>query len=319
MSGSITFNNIAQVILSTLDTMYLACMGFAFLIIMLSVYRNYTQFGEYFGLKYMMAVLLTVVFIVVFPAMADYLFKAMLEWGRDAGKRVEEIVNVLLRMEVKGGFLDSVVTGIANLFYGSAIWVGSFIRDIMILVLCGIFLILKTLSPVFIAMMTVPETKSIAVNFLTMAFGLIMMPLCMLFGDLCLVWITCQIWEHLGLASAAVAGVGAAGGVGGALAVLSMNPPGMVIVAAGAMGALFAFGCVFVLLCIVMYVGIPWACLSLFRGAGIGNALAMSLNTAANVMSLAKAGHGAEKGLGSSLGNIKKTISDRNGKNGGSK
>ena len=29
------------------------------------------------------------------------------------------------------------------------------------------------------------------------------------------------------------------------------------------------------MLCVVMYVGIPWACISLFRGAGIGNALAM--------------------------------------------
>ncbi len=306
MSGSITFNNIAQVILSTLDTMYLACMGFAFLIIMLSVYRNYTQFGEYFGLKYMMAVLLTVVFIVVFPAMADYLFKAMLEWGRDAGKRVEEIVKVLLEVQVKGGFLDSVVTGIANLFYSCAVWLGSFIRDIMVLVLCGIFLILKTLSPIFIAFLTVPETKSIAVNFLTMAFGLIMMPLCMLFGDLCLVWIICQIWEHTGLAMAASTALGVGGAVGGGLAVLAMNPPGAVIVAAGVVGALFAFGCVFTLLCIVMYVGIPWACLSLFRGAGIGNALAMSLNTAANVMQLGKAGHGTEKGLGNTLANISK-------------
>jgi hypothetical protein len=55
-----------------------------------------------------------------------------------------------------------------------------------------------------------------------------------------------------------------------------------------------------------MYVGIPWACLSLFRGAGIGNALAMSLNTAANIMQLGKAGHGPEKSLGTTLGNLKK-------------
>jgi len=315
MSGSITFNNISQVILSTLDTMYLACMGFAFLIIMLSVYRNYTQFGEHFGLKYMVSVLLTVVFIIVFPKMADYLFKAMLEWGRDAGKRVEEIVKVLLVIQAKGGFLDSVVTGIANLFYNCAIWLGSFIRDIMVLVLCGLFLILKTLSPIFIAFLTVPETKSIAVNFLTMAFGLIMMPLCMLFGDLCMVWVICQIWEHTGLAAAAtiaLGGAGAVGGaVGGALAVLAANPPGAVIVAAGVVGALFAFGCVFTLLCIVMYVGIPWACLSLFRGAGIGNALAMSLSTAANIMQLGKAGHGVEKGLGNTLGNISRKSSKK--------
>lgn len=306
MSGSVTFNNITQVILSALDTMYLACMGFAFLIILLSIYRNYTQFGEYFGLKYMVVVLLTIVFIIVFPKTADYLFKAMLEWSRDAGKRVEEIIKVLLVIEAKGGFFDSLVAGIANLFYNCAVWLGSFIRDIMVLVLCGIFLIMKTLSPVFIAFLTVPETKSIAVNFLTMAFGLIMMPLCMLFGDLCMVWVICQIWEHTGLASAATAALGTGGAVGGALAVLAANPPAAVIVAAGAVGALFAFGCVFTLLCIVMYVGIPWACLSLFRGAGIGNALGMSLNTAANIMQLGKAGHGAEKGLANTLGNINK-------------
>mgnify|MGYP000938523542 CR=1 FL=1 len=317
MSGSVTFNNITQVILSALDTMYLACMGFAFLIILLSIYRNYTQFGEYFGLKYMVAVLLTIVFIIVFPKTADYLFKAMLEWSRDAGKRVEEIIKILLSIQANGGFLDAVVTGIANLFYNCAVWLGSFIRDIMVLVLCGIFLIMKTLSPVFIAFLTVPETKSIAVNFLTMAFGLIMMPLCMLFGDLCLVWVICQVWEHFGLASAAAAGIGTAGGAGGALAVLAANPPGMIIVAAGVVGALFAFGCVFTLLCIIMYVGIPWACLSLFRGAGIGNALVMSLNTAANIMQLGKAGHGAEKSLGAHLSSCKRKSSNKPQDDGG--
>ena len=317
MSGSVTFNNITQVILSALDTMYLACMGFAFLIILLSIYRNYTQFGEYFGLKYMVAVLLTIVFIIVFPQMADYLFKAMLEWSRDAGKRVEEIIKILLSIQANGGFLDAVVTGIANLFYNCAIWLGSFIRDIMVLVLCGIFLIMKTLSPVFIAFLTVPETKSIAVNFLTMAFGLIMMPLCMLFGDLCLVWVICQIWEHTGLAATATVGLGTGGATGGALTALALNPPASIVIAAGIAGILLAFGCIFTLLCIVMYVGIPWACLSLFRGAGIGNALAMSLNTGANVTSLIKAGHSTEKSIGSYLGNTRRISSHKSAKDGG--
>ena len=48
-----------QVMLETLDRMYMVCMVFAFLIILLSIYRNYSQFGEFFGLKYMVAMLLT--------------------------------------------------------------------------------------------------------------------------------------------------------------------------------------------------------------------------------------------------------------------
>ena len=301
MSGNITFQNVNQVILDTLDQMHNVCICFALLLIFLSVYRNYQQFGEYLGIKYLAGVLLAVLLIAVFPAMADKLFKGMLSWGLDAGRRVEESVKVMLSVEVDGSWYEAVVVGIANLTYRGGIWIGKCVRDLMILVICGLFLILKTLSPIFIAMLTVPETKSIGVNFLTMTFGFVMAPLCMVFGDLTMVWTVCQLWEHTGMAAAASTAVGASGATAGALAILSSSPPGVIVVAAGAVGALVSFSCVFVLLCIAMYVGIPWACISLFRGGGIGNALAMSLNTVSNVMSLAKAGQAAEKNLGKSV------------------
>lgn len=301
MSGNITFQNINQVILDTLEQMHNVCICFALLLIFLSVYRNYQQFGEFLGLKYLAGVLLAVVLIALFPAMADKLFKGMLAWGLEAGRRVEESVKVMLSVEVDGSWYEAVVVGIANLAYRGGIWIGKCIRDLMILVCCGLFLILKTLSPIFIAMLTVPETKSIGVNFLTMAFGFVMMPLCMIFGDLTMVWTICQLWEHTGMAAAAGAAVGASGATAGALAILSASPPGAIVVAAGAIGALVAFSCVFVLLCVAMYVGIPWACISLFRGGGIGNALAMTLNTASNIMSVAKAGQATEKSFGKSI------------------
>ena len=77
-----------------------------------------------------------------------------------------------------------------------------------------------------------------------------------------------------------------------------------VVIAAGAIGALVAFALIFLLLCIVMYVGIPWACISLFRGAGIGNALAMSLSTAANVMSVFGRSANMSKGTGKFLSDL---------------
>ncbi len=301
MSGNITFQNVNQVILDTLAQMHNVCICFALLLIFLSVYRNYQQFGEFLGLKYLAGVLLAIVLIAVFPAMADRLFKGMLAWGLDAGRRVEETVKVMLSVEVDGSWYEAVVVGIANLAYRGGIWIGKCVRDLMILICCGLFLILKTLSPIFIAMLTVPETKSIGVNFLTMTFGFVMMPLCMIFGDLTMVWTICQLWEHTGMAMAAGAALGASGAVAGSLAVLAASPPGAIVVAAGAIGALVAFACVFVLLCIAMYIGIPWACISLFRGGGIGNALAMTLNTASNVMSVVKAGQGAEKNIGKSI------------------
>ncbi|GEM_PF-3346672 len=308
MSGNVTFQNVNQVILDTLDRMHNICICFALLLIFLSVYRNYQQFGEYLGVKYLAGVLLAVVLIAVFPAMADKLFKGMLSWGLDAGRRVEESVKVMLSVEVDGSWYEAVVVGIANLTYRGGIWIGKCIRDLMILVICGLFLILKTLSPIFIAMLTVPETKSIGVNFLTMTFGFVVSPLCMIFGDLTMIWTICQLWEHTGMAAAAGAAVGASGATAGTLAVLAASPPGAIVVAAGAIGALVAFACVFTLLCVVMYVGIPWACISLFRGAGIGNALALSLNTASNVMSVVKAGQGAGKGMAGKVGGGKAPI-----------
>ena len=204
MSGALTFQNINQVILNMLDQMHNVCICIAMLIIFLSVYRNYQQFGEYLGIKYLAGVLLAIVFIALFPVMSDYLFKGMLRWGMDAGKRVEESVKVLLSIEVDGSWYEAVVVGIANLFYRGGIWLGTCVRDLMILVLCGLVIILKTLSPLFIAMLTVPETKTIGVNFMTMTFGFIMAPLCMVFGDLTMVWVVCQLWEHTGMAPAAM-------------------------------------------------------------------------------------------------------------------
>ena len=47
MSGNITFQNISQTILDTLDRMHHICLGFALLLIFLSIYRNFQQFGEF--------------------------------------------------------------------------------------------------------------------------------------------------------------------------------------------------------------------------------------------------------------------------------
>ena len=74
-----------------------------------------------------------------------------------------------------------------------------------------------------------------------------------------------------------------------------------------------SFACIFLLLCIVMYIGIPWACLSLFRGAGIGNALAMSLNTASNVMAVVKNSQAAGKASTGGVSTISKVLSGRGG------
>ena len=301
MTGNVTFQNINQVLLNTLDQMHNVCLCIAMLIIFLSVFRNFQQFGEYFGLRYLVGVLLSVVFIAIFPPMAEYLFKGMLKWGTDAGKRVEEAIKVLLSVEIDGSWYEAVTVGLANLFYRGGVWVGKCVRDLMILVFCGLFIILKTLSPLFIAMLTVPETKSVGINFLTMTFGFIMVPLCMVFGDLTMVWVVCQLWEHTGMAAAAAAAVGAGGAAAGSLAILAAAPPTAIVIAAGAAGALFAFGCVFILLCVVVYIGIPWACLSLFRGGGFGNAIALSLNTVSNVMNLSKGGQSSEKNLGKSV------------------
>lgn len=103
-----------QVMLETLDRMYMVCMVFAFLIILLSIYRNYSQFGEFFGLKYMVAMLLTIVLLALFPTVSDYLFKGMLQWGRQTTGKVEAIMETLLAVEVDGSWYDSFIAGIGR-------------------------------------------------------------------------------------------------------------------------------------------------------------------------------------------------------------
>ena len=304
MTPEATLRNIMQVMLETLDRMYMVCMVFAFLIILLSIYRNYSQFGEFFGLKYMVAMLLTIVLLALFPTVSDYLFKGMLQWGRQTTGKVEAIMETLLAVEVDGSWYDSFIAGIGGMVYKSGIWIGRFIREIMIIVLCGLFIILKTLSPIFIAMMAVPELKSIGINFLTLVFGFIMAPLCMLFGDLTMIWVASQMWEQTGmLAAAGAAGASVTGGAGAAaLTSLAASPPGAIVIATGALGALVSFACIFLLLCI-----------GLFRGAGIGNALAMSLNTASNVMAVVKNSQAAGKASTGGVSTISKVLSGRGG------
>lgn len=310
MKPEMALQNIMQVMVDILDKMHMVCLAFALLLILLSVYRQYSQFGEFLGLKYMAGVLLTIVLIGLFPEVSDYLFRAMLKWGRQVTAEAEAVMKVLFDIEIDGAWYDSIVVGISSVMYKGGIWIGRFIREIMVIVLCGLFLILKTLSPIFIAMLAVPETKSVAINFLTVAFGLVMTPLCMLFGDLTMIWVAAQMWEQTGMLVAVTAATGslAGGAVGGSLTVLASSPPGAITVAAGAAGALIAFVCVFVLLCVVMYVGIPWACISLFRGAGIGNALAMSLNTASNVMAVVRTGQTAARSAPGGLGTVSKAL-----------
>ena len=62
---------------------------------------------------------------------------------------------------------------------------------------------------------------------------------------------------------------------------------------------------------------IPWACSSLFRGGGIGNALAMTLNTASNVMAITKAGQSTEKGLSKDVSEMLKRGSGGGSSGGG--
>ena len=315
MKPEMALQNIMQVMVDILDKMHMVCLAFALLLILLSVYRQYSQFGEFLGLKYMAGVLLTIVLIGLFPEVSDYLFRAMLKWGRQVTAEAEAVMKVLFDIEIDGAWYDSIVVGISSVMYKGGIWIGRFIREIMVIVLCGLFLILKTLSPIFIAMLAVPETKSVAINFLTVAFGLVMTPLCMLFGDLAMIWVAAQMWEQTGmLAAAGAAGASVTGGAGAAaLTSLAASPPGAIVIATGALGALVSFACIFLLLCIVMYIGIPWACLSLFRGAGIGNALAMSLNTASNVMAVVKNSQAAGKASTGGVSTISKVLSGRGG------
>lgn len=303
------FDSIADVINKTVDDLHSVFLLIAFVIIIISIVRNYQQLGDCFGLKYLIVLGFVILLMLWFPKMSTALLLGTKNWGTEESKQVVERMDILMGFKLEeGGWVESLKAMGPWLFFKGAAIIGKFVREVFLVFLGGAFIVLRTLSPIFIAMLAVPETKSIGVNMLMITVAIILSPITIVFGDLLLLWCADSMWITSGAGTAIAAG--AVGKV-----TLSALAAGATVptVAVGSAIAFGAFGGAYLLLIIVAYIGVPWAIMSLFRGGGIGNPLAMTLNTASNVLTMSKmgagGGSGAQNGMKGVIMALKNTAS----------
>lgn len=312
------FDTIAQVITSTCHDLRMVCMSIAFLFFIFSIYKNYQEFGNFVGIKYLATLFFLFFLLIWFPKISTSLFLGTKAWGVKESKLVIERMDVLMGFQLQeGGYIESTFAAIPWLFFKGSASLGLYVRELFILFLGGSFVVLNTLSPLFIGMLAVPETKSIGINWLMITFSIILSPITIIFGDLLLLWVADYMW--------ACAGVTLIPAAGGAAKVVSMaalaagGVAGLPVVAIATAALAGAFAMVYLLLIVVAYIGVPWAIMSLFRGGGIGNPLAMTLNTASNIMTMSRAAQsGGQKG-NMAAGKIGRALRGMRGGGGGSK
>lgn len=303
------YTSIEQALLTTLDWAHILCVSFALLIFFLSLARRYQEFGTDMGVKYTAGVMAVFLLICFFPSIAGYMFSAMIEWGRERSQELDKAFLALKGftfMASDGGWLDvgnKIVFGAFNPIYSGITGMGYFIKQAVIIFVCGAFLVYSTLSPIFLASLLVPEMKSMGVNLLCTTFGFVMMPMCLLFGDMIVVWALSYSWGEL-CANLAFGTATGAGALAAATPLLAVSAPAFAVaIPITVLGGISAFLGLLIVLCFIIYIGIPCAVMSLFKGGAIGNAMAIGMGVGSNLSSMGKSGQGVAKGAGG-LGGI---------------
>ena len=175
------------------------------------------------------------------------------------------------------------------IFKGTAL-VGGIVKMVVRMLVSFAIRCLVALAPLFLMSLLIPPLRSASINYLSILFGLCFLPIAFLFGDILMIKFISAI-----VAWAGVAGVSA--GVGGAAGTAITGASLGTVLAAAAIPALLAFGTMYLILTVVIYIGIPFAIISLLRGASMGHAISTTMNTASNISSSVKgSASGAAKG-----------------------
>ena len=137
-------------------------------------------------------------------------------------------------------------------------FLGKTIRDIVYFIFKCLYNGALCLTPIFFAAMLIPETKHIGVNFIVTTVGIVLMPLCFLFGDLCNIWLAEHMWNVLGLGSNGTFWTLARSGQ-------ALSAP------VGTVLGYIGFGIAYALIAGVVYVILPFLYMKLFRTGSPGS------------------------------------------------
>ena len=270
-------NSIQNLIAEAMTSIHYFALGISLCILLYAVTRNYVQFGDHGGVKFVASLLVTLVMIFSFPKICDSIQQATATFSQGTSDTIECMVCYLTEQKVQAGsqggedmsiaqkiahlpesIMHSIQAAMCNIFYINGIWLGKGIRDIVYFLFRCLYNGALCLTPIFFAALMVPETRPLGVNFITSCIGIALMPLCFLFGDLCCIWLVDHMWSALGL------------GNNGTLWTLART--GAAFTApVGTMLAYIAFGIIYAILAAVVYVVLPFLYMKLFRTGSPGS------------------------------------------------
>lgn len=269
--------SVQGLISSALTSIHIFALTIALCIFLYAVVRNYAQFGEHIGVRFIAALLTALVMIFAFPKICDAVQQATQNYSQGTSQAIETMFCWLIEQKVNSGklamenmslvekiahlpesLMHSIQAAMCNIFYVNGIWLGKSIRDIVYFIFQCLYHGALCLSPMFFAALLIPEIRQLGVNFITSCLGLALMPLCFLFGDLCNIWLADHMWSCLGLGDSGM--------------FWSLVRTGAAVTApVGTVLAYIAFGIIYAILATVVYVVLPFLYMRLFKAGAAGS------------------------------------------------
>ena len=263
--------NVQQLIATAMSSIHYFALTVSLCIFLLAIVRNYTQFGEHIGVRFIGSLLVVLVMIFSFPKICDAVQNATYSYSQGTSMTMENMFCWLTEQKPNAGkepsekqslaqkiahfpesMLHAIQAAMCNIFYVNGIFLGKTIRDIVYFIFKCLYNGALCLTPIFFAAMLIPETKHIGVNFIVTTVGIVLMPLCFLFGDLCNIWLAEHMWNVLGLGSNGTFWTLARSGQ-------ALSAP------VGTVLGYIGFGIAYALIAGVVYVILPFLYMKLFR------------------------------------------------------
>ena len=283
--------NVQQLIATAMSSIHYFALTVSLCIFLLAIVRNYTQFGEHIGVRFIGSLLVVLVMIFSFPKICDAVQNATYSYSQGTSTTMENMFCWLTEQKPNAGkdpsekqslaqkiahfpesMLHAVQAAMCNIFYVNGIFLGKTIRDIVYFIFKCLYNGALCLTPIFFAAMLIPETKHIGVNFIVTTVGIALMPLCFLFGDLCNIWLAEHMWNVLGL------------GNNGTFWTLARSGQALSAPVGTVLGYI-GFGIAYALIAGVVYVVLPFLYMKLFRTGSPGSPvglMAMAVGKAFN-------------------------------------
>ena len=269
--------NVQQLIATAMSSIHYFALTVSLCIFLLAIVRNYTQFGEHIGVRFIGSLLVVLVMIFSFPKICDAVQNATYSYSQGTSMTMENMFCWLTEQKPNASkdpsekqslaqkiahfpesMLHAVQAAMCNIFYVNGIFLGKTIRDIVYFIFKCLYNGALCLTPIFFAAMLIPETKHIGVNFIVTTVGIALMPLCFLFGDLCNIWLAEHMWNVLGLGSNGTFWTLARSGQ-------ALSAP------VGTVLGYVGFGIAYALIAGVVYVVLPFLYMKLFRTGSPGS------------------------------------------------